>query len=48
VLGRLTTLPGQGLSISRNFIGRLDEVALYDRPLMPMEVREHHRLGRSR
>jgi hypothetical protein len=45
VLGRLTSRPGSGLSIDRPFVGRLDEVALYDRPLSPEEVRDHHRRG---
>ena len=31
VLGRLTALPGSGLSVDRPFVGRIDEVALYDR-----------------
>jgi Concanavalin A-like lectin/glucanases superfamily len=43
LLGRLSTRPGSGLSIDRPFVGRLDEVALYDRPLSPEEVRDHHR-----
>ena len=33
VLGRLTVRPGSGGSIDRPFIGRMDEVAVYDRPL---------------
>jgi hypothetical protein len=45
LLGRLTTKPGSGVSIDRPFVGRLDEVALYDRPLAVEEIREHHRLG---
>jgi hypothetical protein len=45
VLGRLTTRPGTGISIDRPFVGRMDEVALYDRPLSAEEIREHHRLG---
>ena len=48
ILGRLTTLAGAGLSIDRPFVGRIDEFALYDRPLEPEEVREHHRLGGPR
>jgi hypothetical protein len=43
VLGRLTSRPGTGLSFDRPFIGRLDEVALYDRPLSPEEIRSHSR-----
>jgi hypothetical protein len=45
ILGRLTTQPGSGLSIDRPFVGRLDEVALYDHPLTVEEIREHHRQG---
>ncbi len=40
ILGRLTTLDGAGVSVDRPFVGRLDEVALYDRALTPAEVRE--------
>jgi hypothetical protein len=47
VLGRLTALPGSGLSVDRPFVGRMDEVALYDRPLTPEEVRDHHLRGSS-
>jgi hypothetical protein len=43
VLGRLTSRPGSGLSIDRPFVGRLDEVALYERALAPEEIQEHHR-----
>src|SRR5262249_11723577 len=42
-LGRLSTRPGSGLSFDRPFVGRLDEVALYDRPLSPEEIRDHSR-----
>ncbi len=45
VLGRLTVLPGSGLSIDRPFVGRLDEVALYDHALTAEEIRDHQRLG---
>lgn len=45
ILGRLTTQPGSGISIDRPFVGRMDEVALYERPLTVEEIREHHRLG---
>jgi hypothetical protein len=45
VLGRPTALPGSGLSIDRPFVGRIDEVALYDRPLTAEEIQDHHRLG---
>lgn len=33
---------------SRSFVGRLDELALYDHPLSAEEVRRHFRLGRER
>ena len=45
VLGRLTNQPGTGLSVDRPFVGRMDEVALYDHPLTVEEIRDHHRLG---
>jgi hypothetical protein len=45
VLGRLTALPGTGLSVDRPFVGLMDEVALYDRPLSIEEIRDHFRLG---
>ncbi len=45
ILGRLTALPGVGLSVDRPFVGRMDEVALYDRPLTIDEIRNHYRHG---
>jgi hypothetical protein len=45
LLGRLTTRPGSGISIDRPLVGRLDEVALYERPLTLEEIRTHHRQG---
>jgi Concanavalin A-like lectin/glucanases superfamily len=45
VLGRLTELVGSGISVDRPFVGRMDEVALYDHPLAADEIRDHHRLG---
>jgi hypothetical protein len=48
ILGRLTTLAGSGVSIDRPFVGRIDEFALYDRPLRPEEIRRHHQLGVGR
>lgn len=53
LLGRLTTLPGDpGRNIqayyehtSRPFVGQIDEVAIYDRPLSVEEIRLHHRLA---
>lgn len=47
LLGRLTTRPGAGLSIDRPFVGRLDELSLYDHPLSPEEIRAHYRMGRA-
>jgi hypothetical protein len=44
LLGRLTTTPIHSFYTSRPFVGRLDEVALYDRPLTPEEVRHHRQL----
>ena len=48
ILGRLTTLSGSGVSVDRPFVGRIDEFALYDRPLKPEEIRRHHRMGLGR
>jgi hypothetical protein len=45
LLGRLTSLPGTGPSIDRPFVGRMDEVALYDHPLTLEEIANHRRLG---
>jgi hypothetical protein len=45
VLGRLTAMPGSGLSVDRPFVGRIDEFALYDRPLTVEEIRDHYYLG---
>ena len=32
--------------MDRPFVGLMDEVALYDRPLTIEEIQQHHRLGR--
>jgi hypothetical protein len=48
LLGRLTTRAGSGISYDRPFVGRLDEVALYDHPLTVEEIRAHHRRGAGR
>ena len=48
LLGRLTTVPRHTDTWSRPFVGRLDEVALYHRPLTVEEVRRHYRLGSGR
>jgi hypothetical protein len=45
ILGRLTGLPGTGLSVDRPFVGRIDEAALYDHSLSAEEIRDHHRRG---
>jgi hypothetical protein len=44
ILGRLTTLAKHHEDTSRPFVGWMDEVALYDRPLTVEEIRNHHRL----
>ena len=44
ILGRLTTLPKHNEDTSRPFVGWMDEVAIYDRPLTIEEIRSHHRL----
>jgi hypothetical protein len=44
VVGRRTTDPGEPTDI-RFFVGRLDELAVYDRPLTPGEVVRHFRLA---
>jgi hypothetical protein len=43
LLGRLSTVPKNDYIYSRAFVGRLDEVALYDHPLAIDEIRRHHR-----
>ena len=53
LLGRLSTVTSKvredyRLVFSRPFVGRLDEVALYDRPLSIEEIRRHHRLATQR
>lgn len=49
ILGRLTTLTSfpelHHTGFRRPFVGLMDEVALYDRPLSAEEIRAHHRLG---
>jgi hypothetical protein len=46
VLGRLKPQPRHpGRVHSRPFVGRIDEVALYNRPLTDEEIRRHHELG---
>ena len=48
LLGRLTTIPIHGRPTSRPFVGRMDEVALYDHPLTPEEIRHHYHLATAR
>jgi hypothetical protein len=48
LLGRLTTSPIHSWYTSRPFAGRMDEVALYDRPLSVEEVRHHDQLADQR
>jgi hypothetical protein len=46
LLGRLKPEPRpSGKVHSRPFVGRIDEIALYDRPLTYSEVRRHYELG---
>lgn len=45
LLGRLSTVPKHGTLWERPLVGRMDEVAIYDRPLTIEEIRRHHRLG---
>jgi hypothetical protein len=49
LLGRLKPEPRlPGKIHSRPFVGRIDELALYDRPLSAEEVRRHYELGMAR
>jgi hypothetical protein len=43
--GTLVALPDRLKNMSRCFAGRMAEIALYDHPLNPDEIREHARLG---
>ncbi|MHC5544860.1 LamG-like jellyroll fold domain-containing protein, partial [Singulisphaera rosea] len=46
LLGRLKPLPRMaGLGQSRPFVGRMDELALYNHILTPEEVQHHYDLG---
>jgi hypothetical protein len=49
ILGRLTTLTAyktiHHTGFRRPFLGLMDEVALYDRPLTAEEIRAHYRLA---
>jgi hypothetical protein len=44
VVGRRSPDPRE-LNDSRSFVGRLDELAFYDHPLMPEQVRRHYQLA---
>jgi hypothetical protein len=48
LLGRLTTIPSNDWMHNRGFVGRLDEVALYDHPLSIEEIRHHRQLAAQR
>jgi hypothetical protein len=45
MVGRLKRGPQPDLYQIRPFVGRLDELAVYDHPLSPEEIRRHYRLG---
>jgi hypothetical protein len=46
LLGRLKPMPRlTGRVHSRPFVGLIDELALYNRPLTGEEVRRHYKLG---
>jgi hypothetical protein len=46
LIGRLKPVPRrEGQIHSRPFVGRIDELALYNRPLTAEEVRLHFELG---
>jgi hypothetical protein len=45
VLGRLTQVPVHHWWWSRPFVGRMDEVALYEHPITAEEVRRHYQLA---
>jgi hypothetical protein len=47
LVGRLKLDPQPDLYQIRPFVGRLDELAVYDHPLTPAEIRRHHELGTS-
>lgn len=47
LVGRLKQGPFPRLDQTRPFIGRLDELAVYEHPLAPEEIRRHHELGSS-
>lgn len=45
LLGRLSTIPLSDYIHSRAFVGQIDEVALYERPLSAEEIENHYKLG---
>jgi hypothetical protein len=48
LLGRLSKVPIDHWWWSRPFVGLMDEVAIYDRPLSAEEVQDHFRLAQAR
>lgn len=45
LVGQLKTDAQGRTSETRPFVGRLDELAVYDRPLSPKDIRRHYELG---
>lgn len=45
IVGRLKTEPQPNIYQVRPFVGRLDELAVYDRPLSSEDIRQHYELG---
>jgi hypothetical protein len=45
LVGRLKTDAQPNIYQIRPFVGRLDELAVYDRPLSPEDIRRHYELG---
>jgi hypothetical protein len=48
MVGRLKHGAQSRLDQIRPFVGRLDELAIYDHPLSHEEIRRHHELGTAR
>lgn len=48
LVGRLKTDREPNIYQVRPFVGRLDERAVYDRPLSPQDIRRHYELGTTR
>lgn len=47
MVGRLKSGAQLGINQARPFLGRLDELAVYDHPLDPADIRRHYELGRG-